>query len=288
MCSSDLHNPECLPNDQALEYHVDQSLRSIMACANQYDLTLLLHSEQHSDQLQLFVEHGFVPVYYWSHGLIAQDWFRYAQHDPRLVFDFSQITKDFLVYNRAWGGTREYRLYFTQSLYEHNLLDHVQTTFNPRDQVHYTRHIFKNQKFQISNYNLEQCLQPCLVDSTASADYNNIDYANAGIEVVLETIFDDTRWHLTEKILRPIACGKPFILASTPGSLEYLRNYGFKTFQGLIDESYDQISDSSARLHAIILEMKRIAALDSRDKLDLYKELHEIAKYNKQIGRAHV
>jgi hypothetical protein len=48
---------------------------------------------------------------------------------------------------------------------------------------------------------------------------------------------------LTEKALRPIACGQPFILAATPGSLQYLRSYGFKTFSGYIDETYDTIQE---------------------------------------------
>jgi hypothetical protein len=99
---------------------------------------------------------------------------------------------------------------------------------------------------------------------------------------VLETLFDDCRWHLTEKSLRPIACGKPFILAATPGSLEYLRTYGFETFNGLIDESYDTIIDSKDRLTAIIVEMKRIAMLDINTKQVLYAKLHKIAQRNKQ------
>jgi hypothetical protein len=102
------------------------------------------------------------------------------------------------------------------------------------------------------------------------------------MEVVLETLFDDSRLHLTEKTLRPIACGKPFILASTVGSLQYLKNYGFETFDGLIDESYDLIGNSKDRLHAIVQEMKRIATLNADDKQQLYEKLHQIADRNKQ------
>jgi hypothetical protein len=71
---------------------------------------------------------------------------------------------------------------------------------------------------------------------------------------VLETLFDDHRWHLTEKSLRPIACGKPFVLMATPGSLQYLRQYGFKTFDGLIDETYDSIQNPKQRLQAVLLK----------------------------------
>jgi len=264
-----------------LDYHADQYIRGALACANQFDLTILLHSEQHSTAVTWFAQNGFVPVYYWSHAVIAHDWFRYAEHDPNLNFDLVNIKQDFLVYNRAWSGTREYRLYFVEQLINHQLLDHVMTTFNPVDQQHYTQHIFQNDSFKILNYCIEHHLPTNTFDATASADYNSHDYNITGIEVVLETLFDDARWHLTEKALRPIACGKPFILAATPGSLQYLKNYGFETFADVIDETYDTIADGAARLDAIIQEMKRIASLDTAAKQLLYTKLHAIAQRNK-------
>jgi hypothetical protein len=69
---------------------------------------------------------------------------------------------------------------------------------------------------------------------------------------------------------------------ATAGSLQYLRNYGFETFDGLIDESYDLITDSRARLDAVVQEMKKIAALDSNAKQLLYTKLHAISQRNRQ------
>jgi len=264
-----------------LDYHADQYIRGALVCSNQFDLSMLLHSEQRSAAVTWFSKNGFVPVYYWGHAVIAHDWFRYAEHDPNLNFDLSNIKQDFLVYNRAWSGTREYRLYFVEQLINHQLLNHVRTAFNPVDEQHYTQHVFKNNNLKISNYFIEKYLPGNQTNATASADYNNNDYNTTGIEVVLETLFDDSRWHLTEKTLRPIACGKPFILAATAGSLQYLRAYGFETFAELIDESYDTIADSQDRLKAIIQEMKRIADLDVDAKQVLHTKLHEIAQRNK-------
>jgi hypothetical protein len=268
--------------DPILDYMANQNLRGAMQIANQFDLTMLLHSELNSVQVDRYAQNGFVPVYYWAHAVIAQDWFRYAEHDPELHFDLSNIKQDFLVYNRAWSGTREYRLYFADQLVNQDMLDHVQIKFNPVDEQHYTQHVFKNKSLQITNFTLEQHLSINSVDATASADYVSKDYASTAIEVVLETLFDDTKWHLTEKTLRPIACGKPFILAATSGSLQYLRDYGFETFADVIDESYDTITDSKHRLDAIVAEMKRIAALDTDAKQVLYTKLHKIAQRNKQ------
>jgi hypothetical protein len=265
-----------------LEYLSEQHLRSVINLNNPHDRVILLHSELNSSQVKLFSQKGFVPVYYWSHALISRDWFRYAKHDLALKFNVDNIKKDFLIYNRAWQGTREYRLYFTEKLLNNQLCNYCQITFNPQDERHYTQHIFKNKNFQITNYTIEQYLAPTQATSTSSADYNNEDYSNTGIEIVLETLFDDTRWHLTEKSLRPIACGKPFILAATPGSLQYLRSYGFETFSGLIDESYDLVVEPHLRLQAIVKEMQRITQLSSIEKCKLYTDLDVICQRNKQ------
>ena len=269
--------------DSVLNYVSQQHIRGATGLSvNTYDMTILVHSEQNSSETALYQQAGFVSVYYWSHAIIALDWFRYAQHDPTLTFDLAKTQQDFLIYQRAWSGTREYRLCFVEQLLEHNLEQHCNIGFNPEDGKHYTAHQFVNTKFQINNHNLHHNLRLNTHNPTASADYCGQDYAASCIEIVLETLFDDTRWHLTEKTLRPIACGKPFILAATPGSLQYLKNYGFETFSGLIDESYDTIADSRARIDAIIQEMKRIAALDADAKQTLYTQLHEIAQRNKQ------
>jgi hypothetical protein len=147
--------------------------------------------------------------------------------------------------------------------------------------IHYQDYKFKNENFK-PTIDLEPHFELNTFVSAASADYVSDDYNNAAIELVLETLFDDSRLHLTEKILRPIACGKPWILASTAGSLEYLRSYGFKTFGSCINEEYDTIHDPVKRLQAIVNEMVRISKLPMDQKNSLLLELQKIADYNKQ------
>jgi hypothetical protein len=275
-------NIETLARDKVVEYCAKLGLRGLATPTNHYDLTILLHSEQRSVHVDQFQRCGYVPVYYWSHGVIAQDWFRYAEHDPVLKFDPSQITHNFLIYNRAWGGTREYRLCFAEQIVGQQLTQHCKMSFNEHDNGHYHQHQFVNPEFQISNFDLAQYFPKNNHAATASADYCGADYATTGIEVVLETLFDDARWHLTEKALRPIACGQPFMLMATAGSLQYLRQYGFKTFAGLIDEGYDSIQNARQRLQAVIAEMHRISALPQLEKIQLFSALDQIAQQNKQ------
>jgi hypothetical protein len=249
---------------------------------NYYDFVLLLHSEQQSQDVKWFEQHGSVAVYWWSHAIIALDWFRYAKVDPLLTAP-KTVQKDFLIYNRAWSGSREYRLKFVELVLDYNLQDHCQLKFNPTDNdTIWTQHKFVNPLLAPSRTDLDQYFQLSTADSSASADYVGPDYLQTAIEVVLETVFDDTKWHLTEKALRPIACGHPFILVGTPGILQYLKSYGFRTFGEYIDENYDSIQDPVARLEAVVKLMQSLANLSSDEKQQLYANLDCICRYNKQ------
>jgi hypothetical protein len=248
---------------------------------NIYDKCLLLHSEKNSIEVQKYKDSHFIPVYYWAHAIIAQDWFRYAK-DVNIKPNSAQ--KQFLIYNRAWGGTREYRLKFVELLQQNNLVNKCQSSFNPIEpaqNIHFSEHVFNNPLFKPAN-NLQDIFPITTASSHASADFIIDDYAGTKIEVVLETLFDDDRIQLTEKILRPIACGHPFILASSAGSLEYLRNYGFKTFDGIIDESYDDELDPVARLNLIIKSMKDITQWSEEEQINNWKKIKEITAYNKK------
>jgi hypothetical protein len=243
-----------------------------------YNQSILLHSEKRSKNLQEYQQNQYIPIYYWNHAILSLDWFRYANH----IQISKNPTKKFLIYNRAWSGTREYRLKFADLLVEYNLLDHCQTSVGFTDQnIHYTKHKFHNANWQ-PQHALENYFNPNLTASTNSADFSIEDYTNTDIEVVLETLFDDDRLHLTEKSLRPIACGQPFILAATHGSLEYLQSYGFKTFDTVFDESYDAIEDPKKRLQAIVLLLQQIANWNDLERSYKMNQLQQIADFNRE------
>jgi len=259
---------------------VDYNLRCIPgAPINIYDQCILLHSEQRSKNVIQYEQSGFVPVYYWNHALLALDWYRYAYHQ---TFTKHQKRRQFLIYNRAWSGTREYRLKFADLLVDNQLLNYCQTSVGfTSDGLNYKDHQFTNPIWQ-PIHQLEYYFNNNFTTSCCSADFNVTDYNSTDIEVVLETLVDDDRIHLTEKILRPIACGQPFILCATYGSLEYLRNYGFQTFDSIFDESYDMITDPFERLNAIVKLMKKITQWSDSERSNNLIKLRRIADYNRQ------
>ena len=247
---------------------------------NLFDHAILLHSEKNSAQVELYQKSGFFTAYYWSHAVIARDWFRFAEHTQQK----KSVGKKFLIYNRAWSGTREYRLKFAELLIRLGLEEHCQTTVNPVEPElgqHYDYYKFKNPQWKPTHV-LENFFPTSNATSTYSADFDIVDYESTDIEVILETLFDDSRLHLTEKTLRPIALGQPFILAGTAGSLQYLHDYGFKTFGHLWDERYDFESDPYLRMSAIIDVMQRIATWTPAMRESKLAQAQDIANYNKK------
>ena len=254
--------------------HPHSRLKTKVGKFSIYDKLILVHSELNSKQVDLFEQDGAIPVYYWSHAVIARDWFRYAERDCKL--DAKNVQKPFLIYNRAWQGSREYRLKLADLLVTNDLQQHCVTSFNSVDQdINYTDHEFVNQQFRPVTENLHSYFPQNSAPSYASADYDRLDYQSTDVEVILETLFDDTRWHLTEKTLRALAVGQPFILCATPGSLEYLRRYDFETFGQCWDESYDTIADPLQRLEAIVKLMKNYKDYD-------IEQARAIAQRNRQ------
>lgn len=241
---------------------------------------VVLHSEKRSPDVEKYQANQYQTVYYWSHAIMALDWFRYAEH----IKQQKQVKKTFLIYNRAWSGTREYRLRIAELIIRLGLENKCKMTISPVEPelgIHYELHKFTNPAWR-PNYVLENYFTTSDAKSHYSADFDLEDYEATDIEVVLETLFDDSRIQLTEKSLRPIALGQPFILAGPHGSLEYLRSYGFKTFDDIWDERYDLIEDPEERLIRIADLMKHVANWDSNKRSDKMAQAQSIADYNRQ------
>jgi hypothetical protein len=222
--------------------------------ANVTAKSVLLHSEPNSAALHQIDDH-WIPVMIWSHALIAQDWFRYAQHD-RTLMDISHPRYDFLVYSRAWTGSREYRLWFLQQIHDSDLRHRCLVKFSAWDQQHHhSQHRFSDQTWQHQSHDMEHVFCDNTSTAQASATYSSQDLNQCAIEVVLETVID--RVHLTEKTCRALACGKPFVLIGGAGSLRWLRQWGFETFDTVLDESYDDCVDPKQRVLKVLQTMQQ-------------------------------
>ena len=86
--------------------------------------------------------------------------------------------------------------------------------------------------------------------STLVAKYHVNSYCN----IVMETHFDADQsggTFLTEKTFKPIKHGQLFFIAGPAGSLQMLRNLGYRVFDSVLDNSYDQEPDATQRWLAL-------------------------------------
>lgn len=122
-------------------------------------------------------------------------------------------------------------------------------------------------------------------------DGNNLDYnlaSNFDIEkhndvyfsIVSETHVYDEIVFFSEKTYKPIYALHPFIIWGNPGSLKVLRDLGYKTFDGWINEAYDLEMDDRRRLEMILDEVNRLCSMSKYDLGNMLIEMLPILEHN--------
>jgi hypothetical protein len=108
-------------------------------------------------------------------------------------------------------------------------------------------------------------------------------YDRTAVSIVLETHFDadgSRGSFLTEKTFKCIKHGHPFVLFAPAGSLQALRDMGYRTFDHCIDNSYDSITDNTDRYLAVMRTIKQLA---SQDPNALYNSCVEDMAHNQAL-----
>ena len=203
-------------------------------------------------------------LYYFFHGFASLDWFRAyhaLNHNKKVVRDYKF---DYQSFNRIVTGARAYRKTFVDQLRSDDLLKHGAVSYGVTDDPVTEERLVIDQK---------------QLPGSASADIPDVD---AFWHIVTETVFYHDKLHLTEKIFKPIVSKQPFMLLAAPGNLEYLRSYGFKTFEGIIDESYDSIKDNDARINAVVSQLKWYCDLSDDEKTEIQRKCEPIVEHNFQ------
>ena len=105
-------------------------------------------------------------------------------------------------------------------------------------------------------------------------------YNQTAYTIVTETNFDNHYNFYTEKIVKPILAERLFIVFSGQHYLRNLRKLGFRTFDGIIDESYDNVEDSSTRFNMIF---KQIEYLLTQSQEEIFIKIKSICQHNRQV-----
>jgi hypothetical protein len=224
-------------------------------------------------------------------------------------FNPGQISKLYFCLN---GTLRTYRGLLLCHLIEHNLLDQGYLTYHFRDSIKdntprssidtgilpkiplrnnipSTRINDYFAKLPIDYEVYDKHFRQLLITNKSLSDYLDIHDDNdiwnlqptflqhALINLVTETAFNYPYPYMSEKTVKAILIKRPFIVVAGSGLLQVLKEFGFKTFDSVWDESYDQIKDHALRLHAVV---DLLSSLSNANLEELIKQTQSICDYN--------
>lgn len=129
---------------------------------------------------------------------------------------------------------------------------------------------------------------PYYADDLSNDDRNNHAlhvnkfFEDAWMHIVIETHWDADQSggaFITEKTFKPIKHAQPFFIAGCVGSLQVLRNLGYRTFDSVLDNSYDTIQDNTQRWHRL-----RQCIAEVRDNLPaVFDACRQDIEHNQQL-----
>lgn len=107
-------------------------------------------------------------------------------------------------------------------------------------------------------------------------------YKKIALDIVAETVYNYPYPCITEKTLRPIACKKMFIIVGPANVLQLLRNKGFRTFDDIVDESYDSIFDPNERFVRVQKSILDFVSRPLEEIQSIYKQKMDVFEHNFQ------
>lgn len=236
--------------------------------------------------------YGWRSHYYFFHGWACLDWFR--GYNRTFLIDRARDrrpTRTFMSPNRIVAGKRDHRVLFLYNVFK-NQLDHNHITA-PRTCVYENVDISVVANKYCNTYPdimqvFEQANLPKLFAGEDTQPMTSCwlgNYAEAAdslVYVPTETVYFGNRLHLTEKTFKAIALEMPFVLVAPAGSLAYLREYGFRTFDGIFDESYDLETDDAKRIEAVTRLLKDLDSLSLSERQRIHQACLPIVEHNYQ------
>jgi hypothetical protein len=123
-----------------------------------------------------------------------------------------------------------------------------------------------------------------LKQKTATEARELPEYHESWFSAVTETEMLQRPSRITEKVLKPLLNFHPLVLLGNPGSLQRVREYGFATFDDIIDESYDQETDPRRRFDAAYTEFTRLCLLGNDELHALEKRTTDRLVFNARWG----
>lgn len=201
---------------------------------------------------------------------------------PELLEKINSATPKPLYFDALLGRPREHRDYLYNAITNSQYRDKIVTTYlKAHDQMQeflQNEFVWDRDCLPVSTLNGMQDQVMYHGHSVGLYSIIPIDlYNQTAYSIIAETNIDNRITFFTEKIAKPIVGRRLFVVFTGWKFLEELRNLGFKTFDGVIDESYDQIENSTERYAAAFEQVERLCTINQQE---IYSKIRDITDHN--------
>ena len=196
-------------------------------------------------------------IYFADHELL---YYNRNKNNEKILKTSGSLMRTFTCLTRTHQWWRATAL---ADLYRRSLLDNSYWSYNPTVTVGNTIEDcpIEIDRLRIRDYLTEFMRNgPYRADDLTSAAHNNHaltveeHYRNSYCNIVFETLFDadgSGGAFLSEKTFKPIKHGQPFVIVGCRGTLQVLRDLGYRVFDDIIDNRYDLIENNTLRWIAV-------------------------------------
>ena len=251
---------------------------------------VILVSELHRDSTRFIINHQHTRIKYFICGVIDgyankfwMDWFITTCDFYKDTDTLTQLTPYKVkprYFDLLLGWRKPHRDIAYNFIVENNLIDKVIMTYlTDRSKTIDQQGIWE---VDIPNGTFNTITQVNLLGKSITlSQLIPMDiYNQSAYTVVCETNYDNHYSFYTEKIAKPILAERLFIVFSGQHYLRNLRSLGFKTFDGIIDETYDSIEDNNLRFKSVC---EQITYLINQPQDKILEQIRSITGHNKSV-----
>ena len=211
----------------------------------------------------------------------------------------SKREKKYLCYN---GSARIHRILLVDDLVKKDLIRDGMISMHEKpneeffNMIENEQYAYLNKKVDRENYFFESSPHYLSnIDFGGTIDGIDADFwctidrqhlMNTYFNLIPETIFfmdePDDYLLVTEKTYKSII-QHPSLIFGRPHTLRHLKDIGFKTFDNMFDESYDDEMDDLKRYNMVLNEIERLCKCSHEDLQMMYNDSIDIFLHNQQV-----
>jgi hypothetical protein len=267
--------------------------------SNYSDLIFCFDTEIHDFHLDIWQKHNHSKVYWITSGLTNTNnffqnvipWMYFfestaALYKSHLANKLNSLTYNYdkeLYFDVLLGRTRNHRTFVYQEIINNKIEDICYLSYMKSDHpIHYKNFwdkffwesdVEKNVTKQVKGTEQEINYHGNLIPVSRIIPveiYNRSTYS-----IIAETNYNNMYSFYTEKTAKPLIAKRAFIMFSGYKMLENLKKLGFKTFDVIIDESYDSIENNEERWKNAFKQVLNLQTLDRKYVIDSLKNVFE-------------